>query len=41
MRQIEEMVRVAASQMKESSASASRLREMAGTLQEKTSVFQV
>ncbi len=41
MRQIEEMVRVTASKMKESSASASRLREMAGTLQEKTSVFRV
>ncbi|MHB1012259.1 MAG: methyl-accepting chemotaxis protein [Desulfobacteria bacterium] len=41
MRQIEEMVRVTASQMKESSTSASRLREMAGTLQEKTAVFHV
>ncbi|HEY5191214.1 MAG TPA: methyl-accepting chemotaxis protein, partial [Candidatus Deferrimicrobium sp.] len=41
MRQIEEMVRVAASKMKESSASASRLREMAGALQEKTAVFRV
>ena len=41
MRQIEEMVRVTASKMKESSASASRLREMAGTLQEKASVFHV
>jgi methyl-accepting chemotaxis protein len=41
MRQIEEMVRVTASKMKESSESASRLREMAGTLQEKTAVFQV
>jgi methyl-accepting chemotaxis protein len=41
MRQIEEMVRVTASKMKESSASASRLREMAGTLQEKTAVFRV
>ena len=41
MRQIEEMVRVTASKMKESSASASRLREMAGTLQEKTAVFHV
>jgi hypothetical protein len=27
--------------MKESSASAARLREMAGTLQEKTAVFRV
>ncbi len=41
MRQIEEMVRVTASKMKESSVSASRLREMAGTLQEKTAVFRV
>ncbi|HWS15488.1 MAG TPA: methyl-accepting chemotaxis protein [Candidatus Methylomirabilis sp.] len=41
MRQIEEMVRVTASQMKESSASAARLREMAGALQEKTAVFRV
>lgn len=41
MRQIEEMVRVTASKMKESSASASRLREMAGMLQEKTAVFRV
>jgi methyl-accepting chemotaxis protein len=41
MRQIEEMVRVTASKMKESSASAARLREMAGTLQEKTAVFRV
>ena len=41
MRQIEEMVRVTASKMKESSESASRLREMAGTLQEKTAVFRV
>jgi methyl-accepting chemotaxis protein len=41
MRQIEEMVRVTASKMKESSASASQLREMAGTLQEKTAVFRV
>jgi methyl-accepting chemotaxis protein len=41
MHQIEEMVRVTASKMKESSASASRLREMAGTLQEKTAVFRV
>ena len=41
MRQIEEMVRVTASKMKESSASASQLREMAGTLQEKTAVFHV
>ena len=41
MRQIEEMVRLAASQMKESSASASHLREMAGKLQEKTAVFRV
>ena len=41
MRQIEEMVRVTASKMKESSASASRLRELAGTLQEKTAVFRV
>jgi methyl-accepting chemotaxis protein len=41
MRQIEEMVRVTASKMTESSASASRLREMAGTLQEKTAVFRV
>jgi methyl-accepting chemotaxis protein len=41
MRQIEEMVRVTASKMKESSASASRLREMAVTLQEKTAVFRV
>lgn len=41
MRQIEEMVRVTASKMKESSASASRLREMAGVLQEKTAVFRV
>jgi methyl-accepting chemotaxis protein len=41
MRQIEEMVRVTASKMKESSSSASRLREMAGTLQEKTAVFRV
>ncbi len=41
MRQIEEMVRVTASKMKESSTTASRLREMAGTLQEKTAVFRV
>ncbi|MDD5761794.1 MAG: methyl-accepting chemotaxis protein, partial [bacterium] len=41
MRQIEEMVRVAASKMKDSSASASRLRDMAGKLQEKTAVFRV
>jgi len=41
MRQIEEMVRITASKMKESSASASQLREMAGTLQEKTAVFRV
>jgi len=41
MRQIEEMVRVTASKMKESSVSASQLREMAGTLQEKTAVFRV
>ena len=41
MRQIEDMVRVTASKMKESSASASLLREMAGTLQEKTAVFRV
>ena len=41
MRQIEGMVRVTASKMKESSASASRLREMAGKLQEKTAVFRV
>jgi len=41
MRQIEEMVRLTASQMKESSASAARLREMAGMLQEKTAVFRV
>jgi methyl-accepting chemotaxis protein len=41
MRQIEEMVRVTASKMKESSLSASRLREMAGKLQEQTSVFRV
>jgi methyl-accepting chemotaxis protein len=41
MRQIEEMVRVTAAKMKESSASAALLREMAGTLQEKTSVFRV
>jgi methyl-accepting chemotaxis protein len=41
MRQIEEMVRVTASKMKESSSSASRLREMAGKLQEKTAVFRV
>jgi methyl-accepting chemotaxis protein len=41
MRQIEEMVRVTASKMTESSASASRLREMAGVLQEKTAVFRV
>jgi len=41
MRQIEEMVRVTATKMKESSASAARLREMAGTLQEKTAVFRV
>jgi methyl-accepting chemotaxis protein len=41
MRQIEEMVRVTASKMKESSASAARLREMAGTLQEKTAIFRV
>jgi len=41
MRQIEEMVRVTASKMKESSATASRLREMAGMLQEKTAVFRV
>ncbi len=41
MRQIEKMVRVTASKMKESSASASQLREMAGTLQEKTAVFHV
>jgi methyl-accepting chemotaxis protein len=41
MRQIEEMVRVTASKMKESSASAAQLREMAGALQEKTAVFHV
>ena len=41
MRQIEEMVRVTESKMKESSASASRLREMAGMLQEKTAAFRV
>jgi len=41
MRQIEEMVRVTASKMKESSESASQLREMAGTLQEKTAIFRV
>ncbi len=41
MRQIEEMVRLGASQMKESSASASKLREMAAKLQEKTAVFRV
>jgi methyl-accepting chemotaxis protein len=41
MRQIEEMVRVTATKMKESTASASRLREMAATLQEKTAVFRV
>jgi len=41
MRLIEEMVRLTASKMKESAASASRLREMAGKLQEKAAVFQV
>ena len=41
MRQIEEMVRATASQMKESSASAAQLREMADRLQEKTAVFRV
>src|SRR3990170_4425030 len=41
MRQIEEMVRVTASQMKESSAAAARLRVMSDALQEKTAVFRV
>ncbi len=41
MRQIEETVRVAALQMKESSTSALRLREMARKLQEKAAVFHV
>lgn len=41
MRQIEEMVRLTASKMKESSVSATLLRDMADTLQEKTSVFRV
>jgi methyl-accepting chemotaxis protein len=41
MRQIEETVRVTASKMRESSASALELRSMAAKLQEKTAVFQV
>ena len=41
MRQIEEMVRATASQMKESSASAAQLREMADRLREKAAVFRV
>ncbi len=41
MRQIEEMVRVTASQMKESSSAAARLRVMSDALQEKTAVFRV
>jgi methyl-accepting chemotaxis protein len=41
MRQVAEMVRVTAAHMKESSASAAELREMAGMLTEKAAVFRV